>query len=153
MPKLGHYQVAPLTAMHNVNMRISQLDTYRDRNPDGYFHDLSPEARARAYQWLSRFCERWGDDLPAWRFAILVAQAKRLALNPPDSSWGRRMLAKRGGLAVQRRYRLEGKHPTAHATRCRVMKQAARKRALVGERERANRGLLPPARVKYLPLD
>jgi hypothetical protein len=36
------------------------------------------------------------------------------------------MLACRGGLAVQRRYRLEGRHPTACATECRVSQQAAR---------------------------
>jgi hypothetical protein len=40
-----------------------------------------------------------------WRYAILVGQAKRLALNPPDSAWGHKMLAKRGGLAVQMQYR------------------------------------------------
>ena len=134
-------------------MRIPQLDKYRDRNPNGYFHDLPPDVRTRAYQWLSRFCERWGDDLPAWRFAILVGQARRLALNPPDSSWGRRMLAKRGGLALQRKLRLEGKHPTAHATRCRVMKQKARKRALADERERVSFGQPPAERVKWLPLE
>jgi hypothetical protein len=67
--------------------------------------------------------------LPPWRFAILCGQARRLALNPPDSAWGHRMLAKRGGLAVQRRYRLEGRHPTARATLCRVVKQRAKRRA------------------------
>ena len=30
--------------------------------------------------------------LSAWLFAIYVGQAKRLALNPPDSAWGRQML-------------------------------------------------------------
>jgi hypothetical protein len=58
------------------------------------------------------FLVRWGRDLPQGSFAILVGQAKRLALNPPTSDWGRTMLAKRGGYAVQRCYRMEGRNPT-----------------------------------------
>jgi hypothetical protein len=134
-------------------MRIYQLDNYRDRNPNGYFHDLPLDIRISATQWLDRFCKKWAGNLPAWRFAILVGRAKWLALHPPTSSWGRSMLAKRGGLALQRKLRLEGKHPTAHATRCRVMKQNARKRAMLESESRARMGLPTPARVKYLPLD
>ena len=63
------------------------------------------------------------------------------------------MLAKRGGLAVQRRYRLEGRDATARATRCRVIKQNARKRARQEAKLRDSMGLPAPARVKYLPLD
>lgn len=63
------------------------------------------------------------------------------------------MLAKRGGLAVQRRYRLEGRNATARATRCRVLKQNAKKRANEEARVRDSSGLPAPARVKYLPLD
>src|SRR5882762_9984390 len=111
-------------------MRIYQLDNYRGRNPNGYFHDLPLDIRIIATQWLDGFCKKWAGNLPPWRFAILVGQAKRLALNPPTSSWGRSMLAKRGGLALQRKLRLEGKHPTAYATRCRVLKKNAKKRAL-----------------------
>ena len=132
-------------------MRISQLEKYRDRNPGEYFDELPPDARIRAYEWLTRFRKRWAGNLPSWRLAILVGQARRLALNPPDSAWGRKMLAKRGGLAVQRRYRLEGRNPTAYATRCRVAKQRAKSRALVEERMRIRAGLPPPERVKYLP--
>ncbi len=134
-------------------MRIHQLDNYRDRNPNGYFHDLPLDIRISATQWLDRFCKKWSGNLPPWRFAILVGQAKRVALHPPTSSWGRSMLAKRGGLALQRKLRLEGKHPTAYATRCRVLKQNAKKRALTDERERVGAGLPPPARVRWLPLD
>src|ERR1019366_3432769 len=125
-------------------MRISQLDRYRDRNPNGYFHDLPLDVRISAIQRLDRFCKKWAGNLPPWRFAILVGQARRLALNPPTSAWGRSMLAKRGGLALQRKLRLEGKHPTAYATRCRVLKQNARKRALVDKEMRASLGLPPP---------
>ena len=59
-------------------------------------------------------------DLPSWW------GAKRLALNPPTSAWGRSMLAKRGGLAVQRKYLLEGRHPTEKATQVRLAKQRRR---------------------------
>jgi hypothetical protein len=126
---------------------------YRNRNPKGYFHDLPLDVRISANQWLNRFCRKWSGNLPPWRFAILVGQAKRLALNPPTSAWGRSMLAKRGGYALQRKLRLEGKHPTAHATRCRVLKQNAKKRALAEVEARASLGLPPLARVKRLPLD
>src|ERR1039458_3494823 len=110
-------------------MRILQLNNYCNRNPSGYFNDLPLDVRISATQLLNRFCKKWAGNLPPWRFAILVGQAKRLALNPPTSAWGRSMLAKRGGLALQPQLRLEGKHPTAYATRCRVLKQNARKRA------------------------
>jgi hypothetical protein len=72
--------------------------------------------------WLRRFCRRWGNDLPPWRYAILVGQAKRLALNPPDSAWARRMLARRGGLAVQEKHRREGIAPPAKVTAARRSK-------------------------------
>jgi hypothetical protein len=108
-------------------MKTLIAQKYRGRNPNGYFRDLPWEARNRANRWLHRFVARWGRDLPAWRFAILVGQAKRLALNPPTSAWGRSMLAKRGGLAVQRKYLLEGRHPTERATQGRLKKQLRKK--------------------------
>ena len=133
-------------------MRIAALERYR-RNRIGYFQDLTPTLRASAYRWLDRFCKRWRGDLPAWRLAILVGQARRLALNPPTSAWGKRMLAKRGGLAVQRKYRLEGRHPTERATRRRLQKLATKKREEAEATERASLGLPPADRVYWLPLD
>ena len=137
-------------------MRIPNLDRYRHKTRLSYFQNLPWDARQRAYQWLDRFIKRWEareGTIPAWRFAILVGQAKRLALNPPTPAWGRSMHAKRGGLAVQRRYRLEGRDATARATRCRVLKQNAKKRADEEAKLRGSMGLPAPARVKYLPLD
>ena len=121
---------------------IPGLKKYQGRNPNGYFQDLDWPVRLRAYRWLGVFLKRWGRNLTSWRFPILVGQAKRLALNPPTSEWGRSMLAKRGGKAVQRRYRAEGRHPTEKATHARlsalkIRKQAARRKRL---------GLLPQAR-------
>jgi hypothetical protein len=63
------------------------------------------------------------------------------------------MLAKRGGLAVQRRYRLEGRNPTVRATLCRVVRQRIKKQDAAEEKMRASLGLPPPPRVKCLPLD
>jgi hypothetical protein len=102
-------------------MRIPGLKKYRGRNPGGYFEDLPWEAKRRAQMLLHRFCERWRGNLPQWRRAILIGQAKRLARMSAEegSAWGRRMLAKRGGYAAQNRYRREGRvgklHPAHQA--------------------------------------
>jgi hypothetical protein len=126
-------------------MKILSLAEYRGRNPKGYFQDLPRQTQYEAYWWLDRFVKRWRGDMPSWRFAILVGQARRLALNPPTSAWGRSMLAKRGGLAVQRKYRLDGKHPTHRATQARLGKQQRNKAASLGDSG--------PLRVVHLSLD
>jgi hypothetical protein len=95
--------------------------------------------------WLWRFCQKWGRDLPPWHFAILVGQAKRLALNPPTGAWGRSMLAKRGGKAVQRQYLYEGRNPTLAATQARQARAEAKRRRKLG--------LPEPTRHRFLPLD
>jgi hypothetical protein len=117
-------------------MRIEALRKYRDQNPNGYFSDLPPEVRFRAQRWLAYFVQRrarQGKQTPQWTLAILVGQAKRLALNPPSSAWGRSMLARRGGLAVQRQYRAESKQPTAKATRVRMLQQQRTKQQAPGQ--------------------
>jgi hypothetical protein len=116
-------------------MRIENLRKYQGKNPNGYFEDLEPRVKMAAYQWLGRLCQRWGRDLPPWRFAILVGRARWLALNPPTPEWGRSMRAKRGGYAVQRKYRLEGRHPTAKATEARLRKLRAKKQIKARQEE------------------
>jgi hypothetical protein len=76
-------------------MKITGLDNYRGRNPNGYFQDLPWGVRQRAYTWLNRFMRRWRGRMTPWRFAILVGQSKRLALMSDDelSAWGRSMHA------------------------------------------------------------
>lgn len=114
-------------------MRIEGLKKYRGRNLRGAFQDLPWEVRCRAYGWLHHFCKRWGSDLPRWRYAILVGQARRLALNPPTPAWGRSMRAKKGGYAVQRLYRMQGRvglnHPARLVAQSRAKRQAAIKEA------------------------
>jgi len=88
--------------------RIPALDPYRKPAPPG-----------GAFAGLT-----WQQQRVAqWRRGILTGVARRLALNPPVPDWGRRMLATRGGRAVQEKYKREGRNPTAAAT-------AARKRKL-----------------------
>jgi len=90
-----------------MRTRIPGLKQYQGRNPKGYFQDLDWPVRQRAYYWLGVFCKRWGRNLPLWRLAILVGQAKRLAKNPPTSAWGRSKLASEatrqfsGGIATK----------------------------------------------------
>jgi len=116
-------------------MQITGLKKYQGRRGAG-LDDLPWAIRQRTQDWLWHVYKRWRGDLPQWRRAILKGQARRLALNPPSSEWGRSMLAKRGGYAVQRMYQLEGRHPTAAATKTRQIIRRARK----------------SPRVAYLPL-
>lgn len=125
--------------------QIPGLKKYRGRNFKGYFEDLPWDVQRAARGWLWRFCRKWGRDLPGWRFAILVGQAKRLALNPPNSQWGRALLAKRGGRAVQRLYRYQGRNPTEAATREHQARAEARRRRKLG--------LPEPSRHAFLRLD
>lgn len=100
--------------------RIPALDPYRKpAPPGGPFAALTWQQQRTAEAWYWKFCERKAGDLPPWRRAILAGVAKRLALNPPDSDWGRGMLATRGGRAVQEKYKREGTNPTAKATEAR----------------------------------
>ena len=99
------------------NRRIPGLEPYRRPAPQGdYFSDLPYEAQQCAQRLLWQWCKKWGTDLPPWRLAILVARARRLALHPLNSAWGKRMRCRRGGLASQKDYRLRGIDPTAMAT-------------------------------------
>ena len=90
------------------------------------FGDLEPEGEALAKFYFDRMLakrRRRGLRVPHWLRPILVGQARRLAKNPPTSSWGRSMRAKKGGYAVQERYRLEGRDPLEEANRARQNQQ------------------------------
>ena len=118
-----------------VDGKIEGLQKYRGRNPNGYFEDLPLEIQQKAHQWLDHLCQKWQSNLPRWKFAILVGQAKRLAWTTPEerSAWGRSMLARRGGYAVQRRYFLTGrtgkKHPALRAAWIHSLNAKARREA------------------------
>lgn len=116
-------------------MKIAALEKYR-KFPSrrvSQFQDIPREVRMRASRWLAHFCKRRlarGLALEPWLYAIYCGQAKRLALNPPSSAWGRSMLAKRGGYAVQRRYILQGRtgphHPAHKAAKISAQRRARR---------------------------
>jgi hypothetical protein len=136
-------------------MRIEGLKKYRDRNPSGYFEDLPWEARQRAFGWLHQFCQRWRGNLPSWRFAILVGQAKRLARTTPEerSQWGRKMWAKLGGHTVQRVYREQGRtgnqHPAHKAARISALRRKQSKKQRGGANLRDTLDM-PITRSKWL---
>ncbi len=127
-------------------MLIDGLKKFRNRNPRGYFEDLPWDVRQLAYSWLHKFVTRrkarFG-SVPRWLFAIYVGQAKRLAVNPPTAAWGRSMLSRRGGYAVQRRYQIEGRvgklHPAHHAARVSASKRRWQKTVT----EREQQGIKP----------
>lgn len=101
----------------------------RKHGTGNWFDDLPLYLRVQAQRTFSRLCARWGRDLPQWRRAILVSRARWLVLHPPDSAWGRSMLAKRGGKARQWQARLEvypgGRTLQQWAAHVRVQKQRA----------------------------
>jgi len=102
-----------------MGVRIPGLKKYQGRNPNGYFQDLDQPVRQQAYAWLRRLREQGQarrGSVPQWLFAIYVGQARRLALNPPTYEWSCWMNAKKGGYAVQRLYRMQGRDPTEVAT-------------------------------------
>jgi hypothetical protein len=120
------------------------------------FDDLPYEARQEAWSRYWRSCQKWGRDLPAWRRAILIGQARRWTMTSQEerSQWGRSMLAKRGGYAVQERYRREGRigaqHPAHKAAKKSVER---RKRKLILEQQLSQAlPASPQTKRKLLPI-
>ena len=106
----------PASAPARVRLNPQNISTLqaarRPANPAGPFADLTWHQQRAAEQWLTKFCKRWGSDLPNWRRAILIGTAKRLALHPPQSGFGRRLQGAWGGNATARKYRALGlPHP------------------------------------------
>jgi hypothetical protein len=119
-------------------MKIPSLQNYPRRPRGSHFYDLPPEQRELARGWLKKFCNRrraQGKSIPPWLKGIYVGQARRLAKNPPDSAWGRKMLARRGGLAAQAKYRAEGRDPLALANIVKDRKRRSKARMLEEDRD------------------
>jgi hypothetical protein len=78
-------------------MRIEGLKKCRHRPS---IEDLPKPYRSDAWHWYHRIPRRRQSlgkpTREPWLRAILMGQAKRLALNPPTSAWGRSMLTKTG---------------------------------------------------------
>jgi hypothetical protein len=132
---------------------IEALKQFRNRCS---IDELPGALRFRAHQWLSRLiaqAKRRGRPLQSWYVAILRGQAKRLALNPPTSEWGRSMASKKGGYAVQRRYKLEGRNPTARATHMSKWIRKSRKLRRKQAEERTRLGLPEPSRHGFTNME
>jgi hypothetical protein len=138
-------------------MRIDGLKKYRHRPS---IDDLPEPYRSDAWQWYRRILRKrqaLGKSMRGtWLRAILMGQAKRLALNPPTSAWGRSMLAKRGGYSTQQKYRAEGrvgpKHPAHRAAAISASRRKWRTQTQSETLERERLGLPPKRRWKRLPL-
>ena len=109
-------------------MAIEGLRKCQRRHPKGcYFVELTPERRKIAWLWLEKFLARArarGKPITPQRLGGMVARATSLSGMAVEqrSAWGRSMLAKLGGYAVQRRYRARGIDPTRKATWVRLAK-------------------------------
>lgn len=81
----------------------------RGKTPAGGPFAALPWAQQKAAeQWYWKFCQRWGNDLPPWRRAILAGVAKRLAVNPPTSAQFLSILRARSGHGTARAARAAG---------------------------------------------
>lgn len=78
---------------------------------------VSLRGAARAQTYGSRKDRTGGTR--RWGVAPRTLNGRRVLPPKGTSAWGRAMLARQGGLAVQRRYRATGRHPTEAATRAR----------------------------------
>jgi hypothetical protein len=136
-------------------MRIEGLRKYRHRPS---IEDLPEPFRSDAWHWYHRILRKrqsLGKPTRApWLRAILIGQAKRLALNPPTSAWGRSMLAKRGGYATQQEYRAAGrvgpKHPAHRAAAISASRRRWRAQQQAEAQERQRFGLPQQRRRKLL---
>jgi hypothetical protein len=112
-------------------MRIDGLRAPRKRPPPDW-SDLPPDARSRAWRRFKELVARARrlGPVPPWHIGILAAQARRLGKQSAAelSSWGRSMLAKRGGYAVQDSYVLERRMRPHPARKAWLKSAAVRKR-------------------------
>src|SRR5215468_10645578 len=121
------------------------------------FDDLPFEAQQEAMSRFWRSCQKWGRDLPGWRRAILIGQARRWTMTSQEarSQWGRSMLAKRGGYAVQRLYRQQGRTGDLHPARMasKISAKVRKERKDRREQEKHPNGLLIQKTMhKVLPI-
>jgi hypothetical protein len=119
------------------------------------FDDLPFEKQQEAQERLAEYCKNHRGDSRRGLMPILIGQARRWTMTSPAerSRWGRRMLAKRGGYAVQQLYREQGRtgdqHPAHKAAKISV--EHRRKLKKKCEEEQPPQGFpLPPNRETAL---
>lgn len=120
------------------------------------FDDLPFEAQREAQERLFRYLQKWKRNLRRGIYPILVGLARRWTMTSQEerSGWGRSMLAKRGGYAIQRLYREQGrtgeKHPAHKAARVSAARRLWRKMDREEEQRRITLGVQPKTRHKVL---
>jgi hypothetical protein len=131
-------------------MRISEFIRQPRRYKKYLFDDLSPEVRCRAEGLLAEFCRKHHLRLASerWLYPVLIGQARRLAVKPPTSEWGRMMLGKLGGKRVQQLYREQGRTGREHPAHKAARVSAARRRSSKEEKLREATGLPPRTRSR-----
>lgn len=107
--------------------RVAKLKAVKSpRNPAGPFADLTWEQQRDAERRFFKSCARWEGNLPGWRRAILIGQAKRWAKNPPKANFARSLAGHYAANVTIRKCRAAGiEHPMIAARR----RSLARKRA------------------------
>lgn len=101
-------ELVPRLQASSTRAERSQRAKAQGGNP---FAGLTWQQQRAAEQWLWKFCVRWGMDLPNWRRAILIGVAKRLAVNPPASRFGKRLAGCAAGRASARSRQRSGCNP------------------------------------------
>ena len=125
----------------------------RSRSRESLFDDLPPQQQTIAYEKLSE----WLSNRPwePWRYPILIGRARAFARTTPQErrAWALRMQARHGGLAVQQRYRHEGRDTITKARAISSLNRKYRREAAKEAERRNQLGLPPPARSKCWPID
>lgn len=92
--------------------RVAKLKAVKSpRNPAGPFADLTWEQQRDAERRFFKSCAKWEGNLPPWRRAILIGQAKRWAKNPPKANFARSLASYHGNNAYTRQRLLAGGIP------------------------------------------
>src|SRR5579884_1065310 len=94
------------------------------------FEELPEPQQYIAQKWLSLWCRRWHSNLPGWRYALLTAAAKSLALHPHGSARGWQMRAVKGGKARARLHPYSREYMSALGTRGRERQKYLRVNAV-----------------------
>lgn len=117
------------------------------------FDDLPPQQEAAASLKLSELLKRrpWA----AWRYPVLIGRARVVVQKSPEEwrKWALQRQARRGGLAVQRIYREQGRDTITKAREISLLNRKHKREAAEEAERRKQLGLPPPARTKCWPID
>lgn len=133
--------------------RLPLLRALPKQSPAPAFSTLTHQQRQVAEQWLWKFCQRWGSDLPQWRRAILIGVAKRLALHPTPPGWSYSLRQTNLAHAAVRKLQREGRDIGQLLQEQKAKAKARRAEAAQRARENPRPvSTLAPARRRLLDL-